>query len=458
MTESEIYESAQMSVIGALLIDPERCIGDVMQAVAPDDFTGELRTVFEAIRGVWASGKRVDTVVALEALGDGYRDLLRQCMRETPTVANVLTHCEVVRSQSALQTLRGIGVRLTGAADAAEAREILSEAQTLMAERQGLRGRPVAQLLADFLSWVSSPAPAEYLPWGIRQLDELMAAERGDFIVLGADSSVGKTALAVQLAWAQAAKGRRVGFFSLETSGLKLTRRLVAQRARIPMDAIKGKRLSDEQVKDVVALGSASNRVPLMIYDAAGVSVDELRAAVTADRLEVIYVDYVQLLSAPGRERWEIVTAISMALHTMAQQLGVAVVGLSQITATDKKSKSGPGKDDLRESKQLKQDADLIMMMSLDNPEDYTSLRWLSIEKNKDGPLGSVCLKFDPKYMDFTPTDSRAFSNRPRSSTASSPKKFTDEPDPTPPPEPKPEPPAQGSMFTDLPDEEEWPQ
>ena len=425
MTESEIYESAQMSVIGALLIDPERCIGDVMQAVAPDDFTGELRTVFEAIRSVWAAGKRVDTVVALEALGDGYRDLLRRCMQETPTVANVMTHCEVVRGQSALQALRGIGLRLTGATDAAEAREILSEAQTLMAERQGLRGRPVSQLLADFLSWVSSPAPAEYLPWGIRQLDETVTAERGDFIVLGADSSVGKTALAVQLAWAQASKGRRVGFFSLETSGLKLTRRLVAQRARIPMSAIKDKSLSEEQIKDVISLGSASNRVPLIIYDAAGVSVDELRAAVTADRLEVIYIDYVQLLNAPGRERWEIVTAISMALHTMAQQLGVAVVGLSQITAGDKKTKASPGKDDLRESKQLKQDADLILMMSLADPEDNTSLRWLKIEKNKDGPLGSVCLRFDPEHMDFQATDSRAYSNRPKKAAP----KFTDLPD-----------------------------
>lgn len=433
MTESEIYESAQMSVIGALLIDPERCIGDVMQAVSPDDFSGELRTVFEAIQGVWASGKRVDSVVALSALGDGYRDLLRQCMQETPTVANVMTHCEVVRSQSALQTLRGIGLRLTGAADAAEAREILSEAQTLMAERRGLRGKPVAQLLADFLAWVSSPAPTEYLPWGIRQLDEQVTAERGDFIVLGADSSVGKTALAVQLAWAQASKGRRVGFFSLETNALKLTRRLVAQRARIPMDTIKGKALNEEQIMEVVALGSASNKVPLTIYDAAGVSVDELRAAVTADRLEVVYIDYVQLLSAPGRERWEIVTAISMALHTMAQQLGVAVVGLSQITAQGKKGKREPSKDELRESKQLKQDADLILMMSLDKPEDNGSLRWLRIEKNKDGPLGAVCLRFDPKYMDFTATDSRMYPSLPKQASSDT---FLDEPDPPPKPAP----------------------
>ena len=424
---SEIYEASQQAVIGALLIDPENTVGPVMQAVGAGDFEGEYRTAFEAIRGIWSEGARVDPVVVLERMGDGYKSFLRECMTATPTTANTAAHCEVVRSQSALRALRGVGVQLAGAVDAEDARRILEGAQALLAERRGLRGRPVWQLMADFVQWLQDPAPPDYLPWGLKQLDETMTAERGDFIVLGADSSVGKTALAVQLAWAQAAKGKRVGFFSLETNSLKLTRRLVAQRARVPMSAIKAKSVSDGQLADILALGAAANKVPLMIYDAAGTGVDELRAAAVADRLDVAYVDYVQLLQAPGRERWEIVTAISMALHTMAQQLGVAVVGLSQITAQDKKSRGKPSKDDLRESKQLKQDADLILMLSLADPEDNESLRWLRVEKNKDGPLGSVCLKFDPEHMDFTATDSRALGAWRRRTTSAA--KFTDLPD-----------------------------
>ena len=423
MISNEIYESAQASVIGALLIDPENTIGTVMKAVSDSDMTGEYRTVFAAIRDVWSSGARVDPVVVLDRLGPGYKAMLRQCMDEVPTLGNTEAHCEVIRSQAALEALRAVGVKLSGATDAAEAREILGEAQTLMAERQGLRGRKISELMADFVRWISDPAPPAYLPWGIRQLDEALTAEHGDFIVLGADSSVGKTALAVQLAWAQASKGERVGFFSLETNALKLTRRLVAQRARVPMSAIKQKNVTEEQLRDVISLGSASSAVPLTIYDAAGVSVDELRAAVTADRLQVIYVDYVQLLNAPGRERWEIVTSISMGLHTMAQQLGVTVVGLSQITAIDKQAKKKPSKDDLRESRQLKQDADLILMLSLEDPEDNESLRWLRCEKNKDGPLSSVCLKFDPEHMDFSATVSRSYANRPQPKKA---RKFTD--------------------------------
>ncbi len=424
MTENEIYEEAQQSVIGSLLIDPEHTVGLVMQALSPTEFTGVHRTAFEAARAVWSEGGRVDAVVVLSRMGNGYEEYLRGCMRVTPTAANVERYIAIVREQAALMALRGVGVQLVGAVDAADARRILDEAQTLMAERQGLRGLPVWSLMAEFVRWLRDPAPPAYLPWGIRQLDETLQAEHGDLIILGADSSVGKTALAVQLAWAQAARGQRVGFFSLETNALKLTRRLVAQRARVPMSALKTKQVREDQLADIMALGEASNKIPLSIYDAAGCGVDELRAAAVADRLQVIYVDYAQLLSAPGRERWEIVTAISMALHTMAQQLGVTVVALSQITADTGKAKAKPGKDDLRESKQLKQDADLILMLSLADPEDPDSLRWLRIEKNKDGPLGSVCLRFDPEHMDFTATDSRAWNNRPRK-----PATFQDIPD-----------------------------
>lgn len=425
---SEIWEASQASVIGALLIDPEAVAGQVMRTVTPEDFSGEYRTAFEAIRGVWGSGARIDPIVVLDRLGEGYRDFLRRCMQECPTTANAAAHCRVVREQSALSELRDTGLRLAGASNAEDAREILAGAQRLMAERQGLRGRPINELMVEFLDWLEAPEPPRYLPWGIRQMDEQLTAEPGDFVVLGADSSVGKTALAVQLAWAQAAKGVRVGFFSLETSALKLTRRLVAQRARVPMSAIKSRKVSDEQLSDVIALGAASDKVPLIIYDAAGAGVEELRSAAAADRLETVYVDYVQLLSAPGRERWEIVTAISMALHTMAQQLHVAVIGLSQITPSDKKAKTKPGKDDLRESRQLKQDADLILMLSLADPEDNNSLRWLRVEKNKDGPLGSVCLRFDPEHMDFQATDSRAIDEW-RRGLKKKPTTFRDMPD-----------------------------
>lgn len=283
-----------------------------------------------------------------------------------------------------------------------------------MLDRPGIKTQQIGELLADFLRRMEDKTPPNYLRWGIRQLDEVLTAEPGDFIVLGADSSVGKTALAVQLAWNMASRGRRVGFFSLETSARKLADRVVAQRARVELSKIKHKELTEHDFGDVAAVGGATSRMCFGITEAAGFGVADLRAVTLANRYDVIFIDYVQLLRAEGRERWEIVTRISMELHTMAQQLGVAVIALSQLTPPDKTkgARRAPSRDDLRESRQLKQDADVILLMSLDDPEENDGLRWLAVAKNKDGPLGRICLKFDAAHMEFTATDSRAWHRR----------------------------------------------
>ena len=409
------FEEAQAAVIGSLLIDPEPTVGIVMAAVAPEDFREDYRTVFTACREIWTEGKAIDPVAVIHRTGSAYADAVRGWMAQTPTAANVAAYCRIVREESALDRLRASGMALAGAATLAEARQVLHEAEPVLLDRPGARVFAVSDLLRQFLLEDNRKMP-QYLRWGIRQLDEVLTAEPGDFIILGADSSVGKTALACQIAWNMAGAGRRVGFFSLETSARKLTDRIIAQRARVAMDDIKRRQLQGSDYTEIGQLGAAAQRLPLDIIEAAGYGVEDLRALAVARRYEVIFVDYLQLLQAEGRERWEIVTNISMGLHTLAQTMGVAVVALSQITAADKskKARTQPTKDDLRESRQLKQDADLILMLALSDPDDNGSLRWLSVAKNKDGPLGRVCLRFDPRHMDFTATDSRAYSNRPR--------------------------------------------
>ncbi|MBO7667073.1 MAG: AAA family ATPase [Firmicutes bacterium] len=410
MGVSASYEEAMGAVLGSLLIDPGPVSGIVFDRLRPEDFREEYRTVFEACRGLWLEGRAIDPVAVIHAAGSAYDGDVRRWMRQTPTAANVDAYCRIVREESGLDRLRSLGAGLIGAADLKEARSLIAEAEGTIMERPDVRAWSVPELLAEFISR-DPKKPAGYLKWGIRQLDAILTAEPGDFIILGADSSVGKTALACQMAWAMAGAGRRVGFFSLETSARKLTDRIVARTARVKMHDIKHATLSPEDFREVGHLGTAVQTLPLWIIEAAGMNVADLRAVTVSKRYEVIFIDYLQLLQAEGRERWEIVTNISMQLHTLAQTLGVAVVALSQITAADKskKARQQPTKDDLRESKQLKQDADLILMLALSDPEDNDSLRWLSVAKNKDGPLGQVCLRFDPEHMEFTPTDSRAW-------------------------------------------------
>ena len=120
-------------------------------------------------------------------------------------------------------------------------------------------------------------------------------------------------------------------------------------------------------------------------------------------KFDVIFIDYVQLIDEQGGSRPEIVTTISMKLHRMAQQLGVTVVALSQITPVTKGSKAAPTKDDLRESRQLKHDADLILILSPSQDDsDPANTRILDVAKNKDGRCPSLKLQFEPEYMTFS--------------------------------------------------------
>lgn len=426
MAVSDAWAEAQIAVLGSVLIDPDPTVGIVMDALRSEDFTEERRAVFDAVRSLWLERKPIDPVTVAHAAGADYVPRIREWMDRTPTAANVAAYCAAVREEAQLSRLRIAALGVATSETLTDARAALRKLEPAMIDRPELRPVTVSEMLADFLRRMEDKRPPQYLRWGIRKLDEELTAEPGDFIILGADSSVGKTALAVQFAWTMAASGRRVGFFSLETSAKKLTDRIVAQRAMVDMQDIKRKKLSDHDIGEIVALGRGIDKIPLEICECSGTGVSDLRALTVARRYQVVFIDYLQLLDSGGKERWEAVTEISMHLQRMAHELGVAVIALSQLTTEkNNKARRAPTKDDLRESRQLKQDADLILLMSLSDPEDNESSRWLRADKNKDGPQVSVNLRFDPKHMDFTAQDSRAFDEWRRRKRP----KFTELPD-----------------------------
>lgn len=400
--ELEHYFTAQRALIGAAILDPS-IAGELFCEVSEEDYSvPELRTLFLAEKDLFLHSQSIDPVILVEKTGASYDRIVREVIQDTPTAANWRAYAKALREGAQLRRLQEIGVQLTGAVNAEDARQILASSETQMLTRPKAKTANISELLGQFYLRQQDGEKPSYLPWGIRQLDKTLTAEPGDFIILGADSSVGKTAFACQLAWTMAASGRRVGFFSLETSARKLTDRIAAQRAKVELEKIKHKQLDAADYRNVIEAGKSAGRMVLEITEAAGFTVADVRALTLAKRYDVIFIDYVQLLAAAGSERWEIVTRISMELHTMAQQTGVIIIALSQLTPPDKKSgRRNPTKDDLRESRQLKQDADIILLMSLDNPDDNDSDRWLTVAKNKDGACGKLMLHFEAEHMEF---------------------------------------------------------
>lgn len=397
------WQQAQTAVIGSLLIDPEHTAGMIFAQARAEYFSdAALRHVFEAAHGLWADRKPVDPVTICAAAGGEYEKLLAECMETTPTAANVEIYLGLIRDAAKLSAIQTAAMAIATSEDLSAAAEAYEDLGTRLRELEDFEDLALDELIGRYCDRMSDKTPPDYLRFGIEQLDNLLNVSRGKFVILAADSSVGKTALALQFAYRMAEAGKKVGFFSLETDADTLTDRLLAevQTAGVNLPRTKHKALSDHDWKQVTAAANrqAARRIRLLNKFR---TVDQIRGRTIMRGFDVVFIDYVQLLEAPGRERWDIVTNISIGLHRMAQELGVTVIGLSQITPASKDQKRAPSKDDLRESRQLKHDADVILIMSI-SQEGSGMFRELQVAKNKDGPLGRLLLDFDPEHMTFT--------------------------------------------------------
>lgn len=399
------WAEAQRAVIGSLMID-SACAGLVFQKAAASMFNiAELKHIFEASQELWNAGRPIDPVTVQARAGDDYKPLIAACMNMTPTAANVGAYIDILRTEARLSALQVTAMEIVSAKNEADAAESYEKIGRLLQATEDIEDFSLTEMISAYLDRMNDPTPPDYLRFGIEKLDEALAITPGMFVIIGADSSTGKTALALQFAVSIAQSGKRVGFFSLETPTEPLQNRIMAelQVAKIPVPVSQKKKLSDEDFAMAAEAAIKSEHVPLRFIRKA-TTLEQIRSRTMQRRFEVIFIDYVQLIDVQGKERWDVVTRISMGLHRMAQELGVTIVGLSQITPPEKgKKKNRITVDDLRESRQLKQDADIVLLMTKsDGEKDPPELRVLEVAKNKDGRRPKIKLNFDPEHMTFT--------------------------------------------------------
>lgn len=401
-TPSRYYE-AQIGVLGSMLIDGANTAGLVMQSLQPEDFTGPNRTIFEVCRELFRAGRPVDPVPVSQKLGPEYKQMLLDIMELTPTTANVREYITLTVEQSKLAKLKDLGAAMVGCVDAAEAQSLLAQANRIAGGRPSVRVVSMEQGLLDF--YERQRTEAVHIPWGLSKVDMAMMSEFGDFIILGGEPSTGKTALSLQMAWTQAQK-HRVGYFSLETKPEKIVDRAVSAAAGVDFGRIKRHKMDPEDWEACEARSSSMVGRKLDIIQAAGLSVLDIQAMTAAGRYEIIYIDYIQLVAPEDRRRsdFEQVTQISKDLHTLAQTTGVTVIALSQLTRpqTGQGKVKSPGMHSLRQSGQLEQDADGILLLYLEEPGNTRARRCLQIAKNKEGEAGGVdYLAFDGAHQRF---------------------------------------------------------
>lgn len=392
----------EFALLGGLIAAGGRA-GEHIAALKAEDFAEPVcRSVYGAIRALFNRRAPIDRVTLLQELGEDYAPVLDEAARRA--TSELAHYAEMLRRERRLRQAQQRGFEIANAAKLEDIAPALDKLNALMVQRRDREPVPMSEALQRFMDRHSGEPP-KYLKWGLPELDAMLFCEPGDFVVIGGYPSAGKTLLASQFAL-ELAKSYRVGFFSLETSADKLTDRMMAYKTQIPMQRIKLNKLSTEDWKACVRVAEELNSLQLEEIPASGMSAADIQAYALSRRYEVIFVDYLQLVQDASKGgRYEQVTNISLALHTLAQSCGITVIALAQLSRPDKtvKKPQPPNMSSFRESGQIEQDADVALLLYQEDLNNNAGRRVLKIGKNKEGARSAIMLDFNGETQTLSP-------------------------------------------------------
>ena len=379
-------------LLGALLIKP-----NLAPYALPDleieHFPPDLQPVFAALSGLWNAKGKLDACARYPEQKTAILDCAQECEAECIRITrgNVENWTQIIREQAALTRFQSLalqaGSALTTFADLPDLYSQMGEALTLDREEQDFK--PIGELVDNYIRRLDEKT--EYVPTGIAVLDRNLHLSPGNLFIIGGRPSAGKTALSLQIACEQARRGFRVCYFSLETDPDTLTARIIANRLAVPLADVKAKTVPQSDLDDLAEL----HKLPLYIRSASGKGAGWIKAQAQRMKAQVIFIDYLQLLTASkAKDRYQQITSISIALHELAQTTGILVVALAQLNRNA--AHASPSTADLKESGQLEQDADAILLLSGDEAK-YQAI----LAKNKDGRVGEIPLTFDKPRQRF---------------------------------------------------------
>lgn len=405
----QAWLDAENAVIGSLLLD-ERLAAPILATVDASDFGNkDNRRIYQAARALLQEGSPVDPVTIRGKLGPEVEQRLVQLMQITPTAANWREYAAIMHESATLSRVQSLAQELTQTVNLEDTREKIAALTDLVATGKHLEAWTMEDAFRHFMEAQAAEKKRDYIGYGIREIDEGTYTERGDVVVIGGEPSAGKTALALVLAY-HMAKKYRVGFFSLETGPRKLTDRLVSSALGIDFNTIKRQKMEEADFEKAAAGGSEFTARRLTLLRSSGLTASQIQSISRSYGFEIIFVDYVQLITPEGDPRagmTQAVAAISRSLHTFAQSSNTLVVELAQLSRPQKQGGwREPTMHDLKETGQLEQDADAVMLLYRPKPGgdfDPDKTRVLKIAKQKEGRLGKWPLAFDGAHQSFAP-------------------------------------------------------
>jgi replicative DNA helicase len=425
---------AERSILGAVLLDNFALNAAIEKVRSDDFFLPQHRHIFERMVQLGEKQQAIDIVTLMEDLNRrgeleaaGGVAYISQLADGLPRVTNVEHYARIVKEKAVLRGLIHSAAAIQEQALAAgeDADVILDRAESVilgLAEdriKAGLIG--VKELVRDNFERLNKILTdgrrVTGLSTGYANLDnETSGLQPSEMIILAARPSMGKTALAINIANNVAVRHREpVAIFSLEMSKESLLVRMLASEARIDAHKFRTGHMGKEDWGKIVNTLNGLSEAPLWVDDTASITVMEMGAKarrLKRDRgLSLIIVDYLQLCvpTSTGRQsnRQEEVSGMSRALKALAKELKVPVVVLSQLTRAPEREERKPQLSDLRESGAIEQDADMVMFINRPNfyktdlPEEDRAKAELIIAKQRNGPTGTLNFVFLARHTRF---------------------------------------------------------
>ena len=426
-------EESERIILGAILLD-NALISQVIEALKAEDFYSPLhRRIFNAMTALFESAKQIDPILIIEELKKegsvdaiGGISTIANLTFGLPHFSNLSDYIKVVKDKSIVRRLIRTCNQITSEAlsEEEDATVLLDHAEQMifaLADERTRQGFEHVQPVAEkVLQKVQEYAKREThaltgLATGFRDLDNTTSGlQKTDLIIVAARPSMGKTALCLTLAQnAAILENAVVAVFSLEMSKEQLVMRMLSSESKVDAHRFRtGYLTRDEWGRLAGGIETLSN-AKIFIDDTAGISVLEMRAkarrlAAEQKRLDLIVVDYLQLMGGSGRaeSRQQEVSKISRELKGLAKELQVPVVALSQLSrAPEARNPPKPLMSDLRESGSIEQDADVVAFIYREDyynqTEENQGVAELIIAKQRNGPTGTVRLAFLKEFTRF---------------------------------------------------------
>lgn len=430
-------EEAEQAVLGGILIDKEAILKIAPILKGTDFYNDRHRIIYEAVIHLFERREPIDIVHLSNRLKEtkeldtvGGRAYLGELSNSISTALNIVAYAEIIKRKSTLRKLIRAGQTITnsGFQEAEDVDDILDKAEQELfsVSQQYLRKNfiPISDILQETFERIdelhSAPGVLRGIPTGFADLDAILAGlQKSNLVILAARPSVGKTTLALDIARNVAVQyKRKVGIFSIEMSKEEITDRFLCTQAGVGLWKMRTGKLGRD---DFPAIGSAMGvlaEADIFIDDSPGSNIMEIRTKARRLALEkgldLVIVDYLQLMEGRNKEnRVQEVAEITRALKSIAREINIPVLGLSQLSrAVEARSPAIPKLADLRESGTIEQDADVVIFIYRPfsdkqrecKPEER-HIAEIHIAKHRNGPTGLIKLFFDEERVTFRSLD-----------------------------------------------------